>query len=97
MSANGISVPFIDLQKDSSRRCRAYDMDIRVCEQALALDYLINMPVLKGHCQTGITCALKNAKGLLPNTEKRRFHSLGLHRPIANLNTLPAERDRAGR
>ena len=63
-------------------------MDICVCEQALALDYLINMPVLKGHCQTGITCALKNAKGLLPNTEKRRFHSLGLHRPIANLNTL---------
>ena len=81
-------VPFIDLQKDSSRSCRAYDMDICVCEQALALDYLINMPVLKGHCQTGITCALKNAKGLLPNTEKRRFHSLGLHRPIANLNTL---------
>ena len=68
-------VPFIDLQKDSSRSCRAYDMDIRVCEQALALDYLINMPVLKGHCQTGITCALKNAKGLLPNTEKRRFRS----------------------
>lgn len=81
-------VPFVYLQKDSSRNCRAYDMDIRVCEQALALDYLINMPVLKGHCQTGITCALKNAKGLLPNTEKRRFHSLGLHRPIANLNTL---------
>lgn len=81
-------VPFVDLQRDSARSYHAFDMDIRVCDQAMALDYLINMPVLKGHCQTGITCALKNAKGLIPNTEKRRFHSMGLHRPIANLNTL---------
>ena len=44
------------------------------------------VPVLKGHCQTKITCALKNMKGLIPNKEKRRFHSLGLHKPIAHLN-----------
>ena len=50
------------------------------------LDFLINVPVLKGHCQTKITCALKNMKGLIPNKEKRRFHSLGLHKPIAYLN-----------
>ena len=25
-------------------------------------------------------------KGLIPNKEKRRFHSLGLHKPIAHLN-----------
>ena len=25
-------------------------------------------------------------KGLIPNSEKRRFHSLGLHKPIAHLN-----------
>lgn len=25
-------------------------------------------------------------KGLIPNTEKRRFHALGLHKPIAHLN-----------
>lgn len=81
-------VPFIDLQKDSYRSYHACDMDIRVCDQAMKLDYLINMPVLKGHCQTGITCALKNAKGLIPNVEKRNFHTRGLHRPIANLNTL---------
>ena len=47
---------------------------------------MINVPVLKGHCQTKITCALKNMKGLLPNSEKRRFHSLGLHEPIAHLS-----------
>ena len=63
-------------------------MNIRLCDRAAAADYIINMPVLKGHCQTLITCALKNNKGLLPNMEKRRFHTLGLHRPIAHLNTL---------
>lgn len=81
-------IPFIDLQKDTSHQHRAFDMDIRVCDEAMKIDYLINMPVLKGHCQTRITCALKNAKGLIPNSEKRHFHLLGLHRPIANLNTL---------
>ena len=51
------------------------------------MDFLINVPVMKGHCQTKITCALKNMKGLIPNTEKRHFHSMGLHKPIAHLNT----------
>lgn len=81
-------VPFIDLQKDSFRTLDAAGMPISVCEEALKLDYLINLPVLKGHCQTTVTCALKNSKGLIPNSEKRRFHTLGLHKPIAHLNTV---------
>lgn len=79
-------VEFIDLQKDTSAPQDAAGMEIKVCSEALAVDYLINMPVLKGHCQTTITCALKNSKGLIPNSEKRRFHTLGLHKPIAHLN-----------
>ncbi len=63
-------------------------MQIAVCEQVLQLDYLVNVPVLKGHCQTGMTCALKNLKGCIPNREKRRSHSLGLHLPIAALNAI---------
>lgn len=82
------NVPFVDLQKDTSKTLDAAGMKISVCEQALALDYLINIPVLKGHCQTMVTCALKNSKGLIPNSEKRRFHTLGLHKPIAHLNTV---------
>ncbi len=58
---------------------------IRVCERALRSDFLINLPVLKGHCQTMMTCALKNLKGCIPDSEKRRFHALGLHRPLAAL------------
>ena len=52
------------------------------------IDYLINMPVLKGHCQTNVTCSLKNLKGCIPNTEKRKFHTMGLHKPIAYLSKV---------
>lgn len=74
------------MQKDKGikRDCRG--MKLNVCERAANIDFLINVPVLKGHCQTKITCALKNMKGLIPNTEKRHFHAMGLHEPIAHLN-----------
>ena len=74
------------MQKDKGieRDCRG--MKLNVCERAANIDFLINVPVLKGHCQTKITCALKNMKGLNPNTEKRHFHAMGLHEPIAHLN-----------
>jgi uncharacterized protein (DUF362 family) len=81
-------VPLIDLQRDKTIDCSGGGMDLKVCEQVMQLDYLINVPVLKGHCQTQMTCALKNMKGCIPNSEKRRYHTMGLHRPIACLNTV---------
>ena len=81
-------VPFIDLQKDTYRKYDAAGMKLAVCDQAMAVDFMINMPVLKGHCQTTVTCALKNNKGVIPNSEKRRFHTMGLHDLIAHLNTV---------
>ncbi len=78
---------FADMQNDTSEVCDCAGMDIKICSTALHVDYMINMPVLKGHCQTTVTCALKNNKGIIPNSEKRRFHTMGLHRPIAHLNT----------
>jgi hypothetical protein len=63
-------------------------MKIEICDSAKAVDFMINLPVMKGHCQTLVTCALKNNKGIMPNREKRRFHELGLTRPIAHLNTV---------
>ena len=81
-------IPFEDLQKDTWKEYDAAGMKIKLCDKAAAVDYMINMPVLKGHCQTTVTCALKNNKGIIPNSEKRRFHTLGLHKPIAHLNTI---------
>lgn len=82
------NVKFIDTKKDKTVK-KSYDrLDIEICESVLDIDYLINVPLIKGHCQTDITCALKNLKGIIPDSEKRRFHSLGLHKPIAYLNKI---------
>lgn len=78
-------VPLYDLKRDAAKEVQTPIGPLRVCERALNADYLITLPVLKGHCQTRITCALKNSKGYIPDAEKRRFHALGLHRPIAAL------------
>jgi uncharacterized protein (DUF362 family) len=78
-------VPFFDLKHDDTRQVDTPLRPMRICRRALDAGYLINLPVLKGHCQTVMTCALKNCKGCLPDAEKRRFHSEGLMRPIAAL------------
>lgn len=85
------NVPLVDLQKDKYREFEADGISINICETVAKIDYLINMPVLKGHCQTGMTCALKNMKGCIPDFEKRRFHSMGLHKPIAYLNKMAGQ------
>ena len=78
-------VPFHDLKQDAARRVQTPLRDMDICRRALDADFLIDLPVLKGHCQTVMTCALKNLKGCLPDREKRRFHAEGLMRPIAAL------------
>ena len=79
------NVPFWDMQKDDSFVKDCAGMDISICSKVSDIDFLINMPVVKGHCQTRVTCAVKNLKGLIPNSEKRRFHRMGLHDPIGHL------------
>ncbi len=81
-----MDVPFWDLQEDRGIETDCGGMKLKLCERALQVDYLINVPVLKGHCQTKVTCALKNMKGIIPGSEKRRFHRLGLHEPIGHLS-----------
>lgn len=78
-------VPFYDLKKDETRRIDTPFRPMDICSRALDADYLIDLPVLKGHCQTAMTCALKNLKGCIPDHEKRKFHSDGLIEPIAAL------------
>ena len=78
-------VKLVDLKSDRAVRTISQGLDFDVCETTLKADYLINVPVLKGHCQTDMTCCLKNLKGCIPDSEKRRFHTIGLHKPIAAL------------
>ena len=86
--ARRYGVRLVDLKKDPWRVVSAQDMELKVCRRVLETDFFLNLPVLKGHCQTGMTCALKNLKGCIPDEEKRRFHALGLHRPIALLASV---------
>ena len=79
------NVPLYDLKGDKTRRVDTPLRPMDICCRALDAGYLINLPVLKGHCQTRMTCALKNCKGCLPDREKRRFHAEGLMEPIAAL------------
>lgn len=81
-------VPLVDLQLDSSVPCMGTKGRYLICRSVLELDRLINIPVLKGHCQTGMTCALKNLKGCIPNSEKQRYHRENLTQAIADLNEL---------
>lgn len=78
-------VPLCDLKKDRTRTVDTPLRPMEICCRALDADLLIDLPVLKGHCQTRMTCALKNCKGCLPDREKRRFHAEGLMEPIAAL------------
>ncbi len=78
-------VPFYDLKKDRTRPVDTAVGRIDVCCRALDAGLLVDLPVLKGHCQTVMTCALKNLKGCLPDREKRHFHAMGLQKPIAAL------------
>lgn len=78
-------VPLIDTQKEKWHEVDCAGMKLNITNVVDQIDFLINVPVMKGHCQTKMTCALKNMKGLIPNTEKSRFHRMGLHKPIAHL------------
>ncbi len=82
------NVPLYDLKDDAVIEKEFNNFKIKICKSVYECGYLINLPLIKGHCQTKITCALKNLKGCIPDSEKKRFHSEGLHKPIACLNGI---------
>ncbi|OWZ84726.1 DUF362 domain-containing protein [Natranaerobius trueperi] len=82
------NVPLIDLEKDRIKKVTVEKQKIDVAESILEVEKLINIPVLKAHCQTQVTCSLKNLKGCIPDKEKRNFHTKGLDRSIAILNKV---------
>ena len=81
-------ITLVDLKNAPSRTLSHSGLEIQIAEAALDADFLINVPVLKAHCQTRLTCCMKNLKGCIPENEMRRFHTLGLHKPIAALASL---------
>ena len=63
---------------------------LEIAETVIASNFIINVPVMKAHSQTMITCSLKNLKGTMPRSMKTAFHGVDLHRAIAQLNSVIA-------
>ncbi len=61
---------------------------LEIARTVLECDFLINVPVMKAHNETLITCSLKNLKGTMPRATKTAFHSANLHKAIAQLNSV---------
>ena len=88
--AERLGVELVDLNRDALVEVALDDALVMgtfgVARTAWEADVTISVPVLKTHVRTGITCGLKNTKGVLPGDEKKRTHRLGLDRAIVDLN-----------
>jgi uncharacterized protein (DUF362 family) len=61
---------------------------LEVAQTVINCDFLINVPVMKAHGQTLITCSLKNLKGVMPRAMKTGFHGVDLDKAIAQLASV---------
>jgi uncharacterized protein (DUF362 family) len=90
--ARRLGVEMVDLNRDERVTVHAEDAFVMetfaVARTAWEADVTICVPVVKTHVRTGITCGLKNMKGVLPGNEKKRTHRLGLDRAIVDLNRV---------
>ncbi|MFZ5753726.1 MAG: DUF362 domain-containing protein [Bacillota bacterium] len=62
--------------------------EVKVAETVYNVDLIINIPMLKTHPLTDVTLSLKNMKGVIAPTEKRRFHNINLHQAVADLHLV---------
>lgn len=75
----------IEIEIPSAKRFKRIQVPRGVAES----DILINIPLLKTHIHTQLSVSLKNLKGILPPSGKKRFHFVDLDQGIADLNLLP--------
>jgi uncharacterized protein (DUF362 family) len=60
-----------------------------IAKAVMEADFRVSVPVVKTHCETTMTCCLKNMKGALPSDElKARLHSLDLNSHLVDLNSI---------
>jgi uncharacterized protein (DUF362 family) len=90
--AERLGVEVVDLNRDEQVEVSVPDALVMerfaIAKTALDADVIISLPVIKTHIRTGITCGLKNMKGVLPGNEKKRTHKLGLDKGIVDLNRV---------
>lgn len=86
---NRYNLQLVDLERDRFvKTSPAVDgpfSSLEIAQTIVECDFLINVPVMKAHSETLITCSLKNLKGVMPRAMKTAFHGRNLHRAIAQL------------
>ena len=82
----------VDLERDrfvkTQVRLAGPFQTLDIAQTVLECDLLINVPIMKAHTFTSITCSLKNLKGVMPRALKTKFHGVDLSRAIAQLNSV---------
>jgi len=61
---------------------------VRIFRRALEAELVIDLPKLKTITAVPMSLGMKNLKGLLPDSEKRRFHHLDLSQAVADLSRV---------
>jgi uncharacterized protein (DUF362 family) len=85
----------VNLKRAKAKRITLDNPNAKVLKKAKVwalakeVDAIISLPVIKTHDHEPATLSLKNMKGLMPDTEKKKFHhEYGLFQAIADLNLL---------
>jgi uncharacterized protein (DUF362 family) len=77
-----------DFESSSFKKIQINGHTFKIAASALDTDFFINVPVLKTHGQAIVSLGMKNLKGCLKFSSKKRFHKRGqLLDMIAQLNT----------
>ncbi|MBN1304193.1 MAG: DUF362 domain-containing protein [Anaerolineales bacterium] len=85
--ARDLDVPLIDLHEAKRTTVDWKFGRLELPQIAFERTY-INLPILKPSSACVMSGALKNQKGLLLPGDKKKFHRLGLHEQIAELNKV---------
>jgi uncharacterized protein (DUF362 family) len=85
--AKKYGVKLIDFNQEPSEEFEIDGTKVCIARSVHEADFVIDIPVLKTHCQTKVSLGMKNLKGCLQMKSKMKFHKKGLERMIALLNT----------
>jgi uncharacterized protein (DUF362 family) len=90
--ASRYGLRLVDLERDEfvkkPVRIEGPFKSLEIARTVVECDFLINVPLMKAHNETLITCSLKNLKGTMPRSMKTAFHGVNLHKAIAQLNSV---------
>jgi uncharacterized protein (DUF362 family) len=90
--ASRYGLNLVDLERDEfvkkPVRMEGPFKSLEIARTVLECDFFFNVPLMKAHNETLITCSLKNLKGAMSRSMKTAFHGVNLHKAIAQLNSV---------